>query len=92
MSLQYWMARYFFHDRVVRRLEKDQKSGMAVVLRSVEYMGQWKVVALLRLGPAPYNILSYALVSRHGAIMTHRDSSGLTVTHRALSAAAAQHM
>ena len=74
MSLQYWMARYFFHDRVVRRLEKDQKSGMAVVLRSVEYMGQWKVVALLRLGPAPYNILSYALVSRHGAVMTHRDS------------------
>ncbi len=65
MSLQYFLARYIFHDRVERFLAKKDKKrhGLSVALRAVELAGPWKVVALLRLGPFPYHLLNYALVS-----------------------------
>lgn len=62
MSLQYLVARYLFHDRVERFVMRNEKNGLAVALRAVELAGPWKMVALLRLGPAPYHLLNYAMV------------------------------
>lgn len=65
MALQYLLARYAFHDRVERFVNNSPKRhGLAVTLRAVELAGPWKMVALLRLGPFPYHLLNYALVSR----------------------------
>ncbi|WIA40919.1 hypothetical protein OEZ86_004579 [Tetradesmus obliquus] len=62
MSLQYWLARYIFHERIERFLQRSPKRhGLAVTLRAVDMAGPWKVVALLRLGPFPYHWLNYAL-------------------------------
>ncbi|KAF6251895.1 hypothetical protein COO60DRAFT_1628759 [Scenedesmus sp. NREL 46B-D3] len=62
MSLQYWLARHIFHDRVERFLQRcPKRHALSVTLRAVELAGPWKVVALLRLGPFPYHWLNYVL-------------------------------
>lgn len=71
-------CRYVFHDRVVRFLERSPKRhGLAVTLRAVELAGAWKVVALLRLGPFPYSLLNYVLVSD-----VQKQSRGIGVMQR----------
>jgi uncharacterized membrane protein YdjX (TVP38/TMEM64 family) len=59
MSVQYWVARYLFKDKVEKHLLKRRKDGISVALRAVDIAGPWKVVALVRLGPSPYATMNY---------------------------------
>lgn len=75
MALQYLLARYILHDRVERFVNNSPKRhGLSVTLRAVELAGPWRVVALLRLGPFPYHLLNYALVSLDDHTPSHSGS------------------
>ncbi|MEW5297834.1 MAG: hypothetical protein WDW36_001015 [Sanguina aurantia] len=61
-ALQFWITRRFLR-KPMAKLIGEHKLTKGVVL-AVERAGTFKVTALLRIGPAPWGLENYALVSR----------------------------
>ncbi len=60
-ALQFWITRRFLR-KPMAKLIGEHKLTKGVVL-AVERAGTFKVTALLRIGPAPWGLENYALVS-----------------------------